>query len=178
MPWRFIPRECLSYLSSDPFGGRIGGDTYSDQPPSQVAENHQTVELNLNEIERITNKSMDAPAVWLLRKVFQLCEGGRPHLSIYLRPSTERPRSPASATHRVFVALPIADSLDSGVESGLGFLDRSLSPTEPPRAPVPIGSEVASMSADYGLRLHHRDRIQNGGNGSVKPDQDQSIEVA
>jgi hypothetical protein len=44
--------------------------------------------------------------------------------------------------------------------------------------PTPIGPKAASMRADHGLGLDHRDRIQNRGEQSVHPDQDQPIDVS
>src|SRR5208283_5398669 len=45
------------------------------------------------------------------------------------------------------------------------------------RLPAPIGPKAASMPADHGLGLDHRDRTQNRGEQSVHPNQDQPIDV-
>jgi hypothetical protein len=42
-PWCFVPRESFSYLTGDPFSGRVGGHRNPDHLPAQVAENHQTI---------------------------------------------------------------------------------------------------------------------------------------
>src|SRR5208337_1147183 len=44
MTWRFIPRESVSYLPSDPLLSRIGSDADRDQPPAGVTQDHQAVE--------------------------------------------------------------------------------------------------------------------------------------
>ncbi len=43
--------------------------------------------------------------------------------------------------------------------------------------PSPIGPKAAPMPPDHGLGFDHRDRIQNRGEHSVQPDEDQTIDV-
>src|ERR1035437_8822230 len=60
------------------------------------------------------------------------------------------------------------------------FLDLAVDPraaTTPAGFPVPIGPKAAPMPPDRGLGLDHRDRIQNGREASVQPDEDQPIDV-
>ncbi len=43
--------------------------------------------------------------------------------------------------------------------------------------PAPTGRKAASMPPDHGLGLDHRDRIQNRGEESVQPDEDQPTDI-
>jgi hypothetical protein len=45
------------------------------------------------------------------------------------------------------------------------------------RFPAPISPKAAPMPPDHGLGLDHGDRIQNRGEASVQPDEDQPIDV-
>src|SRR6516225_3221356 len=115
-------------------------------------------------MERTTNKSMDAmPAVWLLRKVFQPCEVGRPRRSILgdgrlsdLDPQHQQLAvDPRRFPPRVLVAHATDQGSDLSISLG--------SATGPPRLPVPVGSKAAALPAEHGLRLHHCDRVQDRG---------------
>ena len=44
MKWRFIPRESVCHLPSDPLLSWIGSDADRDQPPAGVTQDHQAVE--------------------------------------------------------------------------------------------------------------------------------------
>src|ERR1039458_7481183 len=48
----------------------------------------------------------------------------------------------------------------------------------PAGLPAPIGAKAAPMPADHGLRLDHSDRIQNRGEPSVYPNEDQPVDVS
>jgi hypothetical protein len=44
MTWRFIPREGVNHLSSDPLGGRIVRHPDAHQSPASVTQNDQAIE--------------------------------------------------------------------------------------------------------------------------------------
>lgn len=106
----------------------------------------------------------------------------RERLTILQEPSGFQPRSERRSTHwGIGSSNPPLRTLQS---PGSRKVQRIESLSIDPRAattlaglPAPIAPKAESMPADHGLGLDHRDRIQNRGEQSVHPDQDQPIDV-
>jgi hypothetical protein len=127
----------------------------------------------------VLRQQMDAiPAAWLRANVFQPWEGGPCLVVMYLATvdwATSIPSISSSpwirgAPHSEFSLLirrmrsRISRSILGAATTSAGF-------------PAPIGPKAAPMPADHGFGLDHGDRIQNRGEESVQPDEDQPIDV-
>jgi hypothetical protein len=79
-----VPRKSRRDLSCNPFRCLVGGDTERHDASPIVSENHESAEEPKAD-RRDDKKSMPAmPVARFCRKVFQLCDGGRLLLAMYL----------------------------------------------------------------------------------------------